>query len=173
MPMDRPRRIRSICMHASQAACKSTAGLAFLLIAGVAVCQANEADRPTAPPNGRFAMAPVDGGFLRMDTDTGTVSLCAKKAGAWSCETVPDDYKTMQKDADRLTQENATLRRELSELRREGSATAKSPAPSSDRKLELPSEEEIDKAIGQFEKYVKKFKDLIEKHSGVERPGRI
>jgi hypothetical protein len=144
------------------------AGMAVFLAAGSAISQSNEADRP-ATPSGRYAMSPVDGGFLRMDTDTGTVSLCAKKTGSWSCETVPDDYKALQKDTDRLAQENAALRRELSELRRDGGATAKS----ADRKFELPSEQEIDKALGQFEKYVKKFKDLIEKHSGGDTPGRI
>jgi hypothetical protein len=142
--------------------------LALLLVGTTTDLRANEPDRPSMPASGRYAMTPVEGGFLRMDTDSGTVSLCAKKAGAWSCETVPDDYKAMQKDADRLVQQNATLRRELDELRRGGGVPAKSP----DRKLELPSEEDIDKAISQFEKYIKKFKGLIEKHSG-DGPGRI
>ena len=155
---------RAIRGHAAR-----VAGLSILLAAGSAFGLANEPDRPATPSSGRYTMAQVDGGFLRMDTDTGTVSLCAKKGGSWSCESVADDYKAVQKDADRLAQENAALRRELAELRRDGGVPAKSP----DRKLELPSEEEIDKAIGQFEKYLKKFKDLIEKHSGRETPGRI
>ena len=105
-------------------------------------------------------MAPVDGGFLRMDTDTGAVSLCAKKpAAAWSCETVPDDYKALQ-------EENAALKRDLAELRRDGGSGK------SERKLELPSEEEIDKAIGQVDKYLKKFRGLIEKYQSPDAPGR-
>ena len=163
----RTSRGPAIRVHALGAA--RAAGLFILLAAGATAGQAAEVDRPTMPSSGRYTMAPVDGGFLRMDTDTGMVSLCAKKGGNWSCETVADDYKAIQKDVDRLAQENASLRRELSELRRDGGV----PARSSERKFELPSEEEIDKAIGQFEKYMRKFKDLIEKHSGRETPGRI
>ena len=117
----------------------------------------SETDGP--PVSNRFSMVPVDGGFLRMDTDTGTVSLCTKKAGAWACETVPDDYKAIQ-------EENAALKRELGELRGDRK-TAKA-----DRKLELPTEEEVDKAIGQFDKYLKKFKGLIEKYQSPDGPGR-
>lgn len=116
-----------------------------------------ETDSP--PASNRFSMVPIDGGFLRMDTDTGTVSLCTKKAGAWACETVPDDYKAVQ-------EENAALKRELGELRGDRK-TAKA-----DRKLELPTEEEVDKAIGQFDKYLKKFKGLIEKYQSPDGPGR-
>jgi hypothetical protein len=117
----------------------------------------------TPPASGRYSMAPVDGGFLRMDTDTGTVSLCAKKASGWNCETVPDDYKAMQ-------QENEALKRELSALRREGAGPGTS--AKSERKLELPSEEDIDKAISQVDKYLRKFKGLIEKYQGPDAPGR-
>ena len=154
-----------------QAVRAATTGLALLLAVGHSAARAGEADRlerPPVPASGRYAMTPVDGGFLRMDTDTGTVSLCARKTGNWSCETVPDDYKTIQKEADRLAHENASLRRELSELRRDGGP----PSKSSERKLELPSEEEVDKAIGQLEKYLKKFKGLIERQTGGEAPGR-
>ena len=154
------------------------AGVALFIVSMAGSAWANEpergpvADRSTTgqvPASGRYVMNAVEGGFLRMDTDTGVVSLCARKAGTWACETVPDDYKALQKDTDRLTQENATLKRELAEARRETGQP-----PRAERKLELPSEQDIDKAIGQIEKYMKKFKDLIERHSGSgEAPGRI
>ena len=127
-------------------------------LSGLALAAGNDMPAGT----GRYSMAPVDGGVLRMDTETGAVSLCAKKNAAWSCDTVADDYKAMQ-------QENEALKKELSELqreRRDGGTQAKA-----DRKLELPSEEEIDKAISQVEKYLRKFKGLIEKYQGPDTPG--
>jgi hypothetical protein len=54
----------------------------------------------------------------------------------------------------------------MAELRRDGGPGK------SERKLELPSEEEIDKAITQFDKYLRKFKGLIEKYQGPDAPGR-
>lgn len=149
------------------------ATVVMLSAAGAAAASEAESagDRPPAgvAGSGRYAMAPVDGGFLRMDTDTGVVSLCARKGGNWACETVPDDYKAIQKDVDRLTQENAGLRKELADLRRDGPGV---PAKPSERKLELPSEEDVDRAIGQLDKYLKKFKELIEKHTGGGVPDR-
>jgi hypothetical protein len=119
------------------------------------------ADMPAA--SGRYMMTPVDGGFLRMDTDNGVVSHCAKKSAGWSCETVTDDYRALQ-------QENEALRREMTQMRRDG--TGGGTDAKAERKLELPSEEDIDKAIGKFDKYIRKFKDLIEKYQNPEAPGR-
>ena len=151
---------------------KSAVGLAALtaslaIVTGLA--GAAEPDKPAVPgasAAGRFAMNPVDGGFLRMDTDTGTVSHCTKKGTGWACETVPDDYKALQ-------QENEALKRELSQLRKEARTGGNQDAKS-DRKFELPSEEEVDKALGQIDKYMRKFKGWIEKHQGQgqETPGR-
>ena len=114
------------------------------------------------PSSGRYTMAPVDGGFLRMDTDSGVVSLCAKKEAAWRCETVPDDYRALQL-------ENEALKKELSELRRDGPA---GPTGKVEKKLELPSDEDIDKAFDKVDKYLRKFRELIEKHQGTDIPGK-
>ena len=135
-------------------------GAVTILALSAGLAGAAEPDK--APPSGagRFAMNPVDGGFLRMDTDTGTISHCTKKAAGWACETVPDDYKALQ-------QENEALRRELSQLKRDGQAAGQD--AKTDRKFELPSEEEVDKALGQLDKYMRKFKSWIDKQQGQDK----
>ena len=119
------------------------------------------ADMPAG--SGRFTMTPIDGGFLRMDTENGVVSHCAKKSAGWSCETVADDYRALQ-------QENEALKREMTQMRRDG--TGGGTDAKAERKLELPSEEDIDKAIGKFDRYLKKFRGLIEKYQNPDAPGR-
>jgi hypothetical protein len=144
---------------------RRSGGLAVLTLACLTIgaATANEPpklDADVPPAAVRYSMTPVDGGFLRMDTDSGTVSLCAKKGDTWACETVPDDYKALQ-------QENETLKRKLAQARRDGDGTAKSGS-----KFELPSEEDVDKAISQMDKYIRKFRGLLEKYQGAEQPGR-
>jgi hypothetical protein len=39
---------------------------------------------------GRYTMSPVEGGFLRLDTETGALALCTRRAETWSCEPVND-----------------------------------------------------------------------------------
>ena len=85
-------------------------------------------------------------------------------------DTLPDDYQAMRKETERLAKENAELKRQLADAQR---AVGSTPAPGNGgRKLELPSDEEIDKAIGQLEKYIRKFKGLIEKYGEPDKPGR-
>lgn len=123
---------------------------------------AHAADAPAA--SGRFVMTPVEGGFLRMDTDNGVVSLCARKGTDWRCETVPDDYQALQK-------ENEALKRQLAELRKEGAPMPALPGKT-DRKSDWPTDEEIDKGFAKLDRYLRKFKELIEKHAGPDTPGR-
>jgi cell division protein FtsB len=103
---------------------------------------------------GRFTMTPTEKGFLRLDTATGTVSLCTDAEGGWACKIVPDDLAALQSEIDRLAQENAALRSELEAL--------KSGKSDLDTKPGLPSEEELDQAFGFMEKLMKRFQDMIE-----------
>src|SRR4029450_14085746 len=58
---------------------------------------------------GRFVMTPVEGGFLRMDTLTGAVSLCQRAGGKWACEAVADDRRPLETEMERLRAENRQL----------------------------------------------------------------
>jgi hypothetical protein len=119
---------------------------------------------------GRYTVTPIEGGFLRTDTDTGVVSHCARKDMTWMCTTVADDYQVVQRRLDDLARENASLRKQIAELKSSEGSLPTSPAPG--RKLELPSEEEIDKALGYFDRLLRKFKDFVDKQRGAEAPGR-
>jgi hypothetical protein len=116
-----------------------------------------DADQP-----GRFAMQPVDGGIMRLDTKTGAISLCLRKAASFTCEPVPDS-RGADGDLARLAAENRELRDRLARLEAEGPAARKS--------LELPSEAEVDKALDYFERMVKKFRDRMKSLEGSSGKG--
>jgi hypothetical protein len=96
-------------------------------------------------PN-RFSFQPVDGGLMRLDTETGQVSLCTKTGVDFICRSVADDRAALDDEITRLKRENDTLRQ--AQAGRPGSA-----AP----KLSLPSEEELDKAMTMFEKMMRRM----------------
>jgi hypothetical protein len=113
-----------------------------------------------AQTSGRFTFQPVDGGLMRLDTETGHVSHCTKAGDSFACRSVADDRAAMQDEIDRLKRENE-------ELRLSG---AKPANPGVTGKLQLPSEEEIDKAMGLFEKMMRRMmKTFNEDGKGPER----
>ncbi len=149
--------------------------VALLLAAAVpAVAAEPPAERP-----GRYIMQPVDGGALRMDSETGAMSLCSRRTGAYVCEPVQDE-RTSQKETERLTTENRELKAEIKRLEemlglgekpqagnQPGNSPGTSPGnPQSEErpvsrqpKFELPSEEDVDKALSYAERMLKKFRD--------------
>jgi hypothetical protein len=117
----------------------------------------------------RYSMSPVEGGMLRLDTQTGAVSICRQQQeGDWSCAAVADSHLALQREVDRLKEENASLRAELEKLKsagagEQGAATDKKQdrlAPGSERRL--PSDETIDELMTVLEKMVRRFQDMIE-----------
>jgi len=135
-------------------------------VAGLALTATSLAAPPAATPEppGRFTMQPTDGGFLRLDTVTGDVALCARAGGSFECKPVKDD-RDMQREIARLADENKELKTEIKRLEEMlglGDGTARKPTP----KLELPSEEDVDKALGYLERMFKKFRDKMKEFDG-------
>jgi hypothetical protein len=52
--------------------------------------------QPVAVP--RFSLQRVDGGYLRLDAENGTVAFCAPRKPSWNCQSVSNDRTAGQKE---------------------------------------------------------------------------
>lgn len=151
--------------------------LAMALSAGPAFAE----ETPAAGPDdgkGRYALSPVDGGVLRLDKETGAMTLCTRKADQWLCEGVQDKSIDAAKgDAPSnspLEAENKALKDRIRVLEEslaiaEGTNKPAAPgdAPPGDAPpgtQQLPTEEEVDKAFDYVERIIKKFRERIQKY---------
>ena len=124
----------------------------LLLIAVIG--RGNAAETP-----GRYSMTPTDHGFLKLDTATGAVSLCKEQEGAFVCKAVADDAAAMTAEIDRLAKENEALRAGNPA----GGPLAVVPSvPDEAAPLKLPSDKDLDQAMGFIEKMLKRFKTLMD-----------
>lgn len=113
----------------------------------------------------RYTMSPVEGGFLRLDKETGAVAMCASKAGTWACDPVED--RTGAATESKLETENKDLKARIKALEDalDNVATPTTPpdtAPPAP-KSQLPTEEEVDQALDYVERIFKKFRDRMRK----------
>lgn len=150
---------------------------AFVVVSGTAFGQS----RPDTE-NGRYALSPIgDGGVLRLDTKTGTVSTCTNSGAGWACYAVPDERAALDAEIGRLQAENEKLKVQLAE--REGTAAGKSEEalPKSDslkkaepkvaegeRKIEipLPSDQDMDRVMSFLERA---WRRLIEMANRIQK----
>ncbi len=162
-------------MHVSRTFPIAVAG--FLLIGGAAFAQS----RPDTE-NGRYALSPAgEGGVLRLDTKTGTVSTCTNSGAGWACYAVPDERAALDAEIGRLQAENEKLKAQLAE--RDGTMAGKSAEamPKSDslkkseprvaegeRKIEipLPSDRDMDRMMSFLERA---WRRLIEMANRVQK----
>ncbi len=59
---------------------------------------------------GRYTFSKVADGFLRLDTQTGEVSICSQRTVGWACQAVPEDRAMLEREIARLRHENAALK---------------------------------------------------------------
>ena len=105
------------------------------------------AQPPQLNDNWRFKMQKVDGGFLRLDAQTGQVSFCRERAGDWTCETAADDRAALEAEIKRLSDRVAALERQTND-----------PV----NRFRTPSDQEIEQVMGFFEKMMKRFRGVVE-----------
>jgi hypothetical protein len=131
--------------------------------------------------SGRYTLAPVADGVLRLDTRTGTMSTCNNKRIGWACYAMPDEREALDTEIGRLQKDNAALRAQLAQR---DSATGKiedalpktdslrkdapkdsSKSADSQRKLELtlPSDRDIERAMSFLERAWRRLVEMADR----------
>jgi hypothetical protein len=84
--------------------------IAALILTGSAL-----GDEATTPETGdaRYSFHKVEGGFLRLDTQTGEAALCSRQAVGWACLAAPEDRAVLENEIARLRSENGALKNAL------------------------------------------------------------
>ncbi len=126
-----------------------TLRLAFLSVALAPVAAAAE-ETPTiiAPESDRFTLQPLEGGFLRMNRETGAVSFCTAKDGVAVCRLGADERATLEAEVERLRAENARLKAE----------TARGPST-------VPGEQEFERALSFTERFLRRIIRLFKEET--------
>ena len=166
-----------------------------LMIATVALCataglSARAApvfpEPPGAEEPGRYRFATVDDGLMRLDTQTGAVSHCARRPSGWSCEALPDDRTALESEIARLAGENDKLSARVSALQKELETARAAPPPVPPQTVpnparppaatpppegrDLPSDAEIDRMMTFAEKMFRRFLDMVDRLRAEQRP---
>lgn len=127
----------------------------FLLIAILLTASGVSAAEVT----GRYVLEKVEQGYLRLDSETGVMALCAAKAGVWECATIKDNGLDLGEELARLKAENETLKARVAELEKGGGPT------------KLPSDQEVDRMMDIFGKMFDRFLDFAREMDGKSKDG--
>jgi hypothetical protein len=151
---------------------RSPAALAAAMIACVGGAGAAMAQAVPEIENGRYALAPVADGVIRLDTRTGAVSTCNNSGAGWACYAVPDERAALDAEIGRLQSDNEKLKSDNEKLKAQLAAreptvpgkideplpktdSLKPPAPKADaeRKIEipLPSDRDMERVMSFLE----------------------
>ncbi len=119
-----------------------------------------------APDNegGRYVFSKQANGFLRLDTQSGAVSLCSEQPVGWACQTAPEDRAVFENEIARLQSENAALKKVLLAHNLPlppGVAPDTSSAQNDSILLRLPSDAEIDRALAFVGQVWQRFIDTL------------
>jgi hypothetical protein len=104
---------------------------------------------------GRYSFSKVADGLLRLDMQTGEVSICSQRAVGWACQAAPEDRAILENEIARLRAENAALKKDMLAhgLTLPGVATAEPPtpppaaAPNGDRPPKAGDNSDIDRMV--------------------------
>ena len=108
---------------------------------------------PAAAEPGRFVLERTDNGYVRMDTQTGDMALCAEEDGQIICRSAADERAAFQQQLDALDERITGIEQALD------SAVRMIP---DDRSDGLPSAEEFESSMDYMEQFFQRFRGIVE-----------
>lgn len=160
---------------------KQLLGAAVLAVTLMAAPLAASAEK--ADDGARFTMSPVEGGFVRLDKQSGAMSMCKKSDEGWACEPMNDSQADMRKELDKLKAANSDLKNEIRRMEEVFGLNGKAPDADSGgpgpqaggppaKPFKLPSEKDVDQAIDYLEGMIRKFRERFEDFGDKTDPNR-
>src|SRR5438309_2353023 len=139
---------------------------AAVMIVGLGSFGAAGAQSVPEIENGRYALAPVADGVIRLDTRTGAVSTCNNSGAGWACYAVPDERAALDAEIGRLQSDNEKLKAQLAAreptvpgkidepMPKTDSLKPATPKADAERKMEipLPSDRDMERAMSFLER---------------------
>lgn len=122
--------------------------------------------QPVPPPEGedsRYMYNRVQDGFVRLDTRTGQVSLCSRRAVGWACHAVPEERAALEAEIARLQSDNALLKKELLSrgLDLPAGIKVEPQGRGGDHDMRLPNAADVDRAMAFLERTWRRLVDVI------------
>ena len=117
-----------------------------LVAASIVLATANTA----LADNGRFVMEKSDQGYVRMDTQTGAMSICETKQDQVVCKMAADERAAFDEDIKALEDRIAALEQRLDDA----------PISMFREPNGLPSQEEFERGLGYMEQFMRRFMGL-------------
>jgi hypothetical protein len=118
--------------------------------------------------NGHYMFNKTADGVVRLDTQSGQVSLCSQKSVGWACEAAPEDRVVLENEIARLRAENVALKKEILAHGLPlppGAIPEPSAAQSSTSQnsitVPLPSDADIDRMTAFANRVWNSFKDMV------------
>ncbi|TIW20147.1 MAG: hypothetical protein E5V65_08925 [Mesorhizobium sp.] len=100
----------------------------------------------------RYQLEKSANGYVRMDTQTGAMSICEERSGQLVCKMAADERAAFQDEIDRLQGSVKALDERVAKLENSLSARLES---------QLPSEEDFNKTMSYMERFFRSFMDIV------------
>ncbi|MGE7370662.1 hypothetical protein ACQKKX_16595 [Neorhizobium sp. NPDC001467] len=102
----------------------------------------------------RFQLEKTESGFVRLDTQSGALTLCRDEGGQLACRMAADERAAYEKELE-------LLEKRVTALESRQSTAAAKPG--------LPSEDEIETTLSIMERFMRRFFGLVEEFRQEER----
>jgi hypothetical protein len=116
-----------------------------LLLSVSAHAQQAETKADSAPSTNRFQLERTEKGVVRLDTQTGAMTLCRDEDGVLACRMQPDERTAYEEELERLEKRVTALEERLSHT-----------PPNA-----LPTDEEVDRSLSIMERFLRTFMGIV------------
>ncbi|WP_117195272.1 hypothetical protein [Rhizobium terrae] len=113
-----------------------------LLVLVSTPAERSEAQQPQA---NRFQLERTENGVVRLDTQTGAMTLCRDENGTLSCRMQPDERAAYEQELDRLEKRVTALEERFSHT-----------PPNA-----LPTDAEVDRSLSIMERFMRTFMGIV------------
>ena len=116
-----------------------------------------------AQDEARYQLEKTTDGYVRLDKQTGDMSICREQYGQLVCRAAADDRNSLADEIGRIDSRLAAVEKRLESSSSSGFSSNN----------DLPTDEEFEKTMGYMEKFFRRFmgivRDLNESESGPQR----